>query len=110
MTHAAFACATLVLAATAGVAARGEDTPPPKVTVAAPVEQMVTSYLEATGNTAACQLGRSRCNCDRMAEARKIAKYTFDALLVFVPLAVVLYFLAYPDRFNAFLNWIFGHR
>jgi hypothetical protein len=45
-----------------------------------------------------------------MAEARKIAKYTFDALLVFVPLAIVLYFLAYPDRFNAFLNWIFGHR
>ena len=44
---------TLVLAATAGVAARGEDTPPPKVTVAAPVEQTVTSYLEATGKTAA---------------------------------------------------------
>jgi RND family efflux transporter MFP subunit len=53
MTHAAFACVTLVLAATARVAARGEDTPPPKVTVAAPVEQTVTSYLEATGNTAA---------------------------------------------------------
>ncbi len=28
MTHAALACVTLVLAATAGVAARGEDTPP----------------------------------------------------------------------------------
>jgi RND family efflux transporter MFP subunit len=42
-----------VLAATAGVAARGEDTLPPKVTVAAPVEQTVTSYFEATGNTAA---------------------------------------------------------
>ena len=53
MTHAAFACVTLVLAATAGVAARGEDTPPPKVTVAAPVEQTVTSYFEATGNAAA---------------------------------------------------------
>ena len=53
MTRAAFACVTLVLAATAGVAARGEDTPPPKVTVAAPVEQTVTSYLEATGKTAA---------------------------------------------------------
>ena len=53
MTHAAFACVTLVLAATAGVTARGDNTPPPKVTVAAPVEQMVTSYLEATGKTAA---------------------------------------------------------
>ena len=52
MTHAAFACVTLVLAATAGVA-RGEDAPAPKVTVAAPVEQTVTSYFEATGNTAA---------------------------------------------------------
>ena len=27
--------------------------PPPKVTVAAPVQQPVTRYLEATGNTAA---------------------------------------------------------
>ena len=53
MTHAAFACVTLVLVGTAGVTARGEETPPPKVTVAAPVEQMVTSYLEATGKTAA---------------------------------------------------------
>jgi RND family efflux transporter MFP subunit len=52
MTHAAFACATLVLVTTAGVAARSEDTPP-KVTVAAPAEQTVTSYFEATGNTAA---------------------------------------------------------
>ena len=51
MTRAAFACVTLVLAATAGVAARGEDTPPPKVTVAAPVEQTVT--FEATGHAAA---------------------------------------------------------
>ena len=51
MTRAVFACVTLVLAAT--LAARGEDTPPPKVTVAAPVEQTVTSYLEATGKTAA---------------------------------------------------------
>ena len=53
MTHAAFICVTLVLAATAGVTARGDNTPPPKVTVAAAVEQMVTSYLEATGKTAA---------------------------------------------------------
>lgn len=53
MTYAAFACATLALVATASVAARGEDTPPPKVTVAAPVEQTITSYFEATGNTTA---------------------------------------------------------
>ena len=46
----------------------------------------------------------------QIAEARKIAESIFDALLVFDPLAVVLYFLAYPDRFNTFLNWIFGHR
>ncbi len=52
MTVTAFARVTLVLAATAGVA-RGGDTPAPKVTVAAPVEQTVTSYFEATGNTAA---------------------------------------------------------
>ncbi len=43
-----------------------------------------------------------------MAEVRKITKYTFDVLLVLVPLAVVIYFLAYPDKFNASLNWIVG--
>ena len=53
MTLAAFTRVILVLVATAGGAASGEDTPPPKVTVAAPVEQTVTSYFEATGNTAA---------------------------------------------------------
>jgi len=53
MARAACACVTLVLAATAGFAARGEGTPPPKVTVAAPVEQTVTRYFEATGDTAA---------------------------------------------------------
>ena len=52
MTRAAFACVTLVLAGTAGVAARGEDTPP-KVTVAAPVEQTVPRYFEAAGNAVA---------------------------------------------------------
>jgi RND family efflux transporter MFP subunit len=53
MLRAAFACITLVLAATADVVARGEDTPPPRVTVAAPVEQRVSSYFEATGDAAA---------------------------------------------------------
>jgi hypothetical protein len=45
-----------------------------------------------------------------MAEPRKIAKYTLDVLLIAVPLVVVLYFLAYPDKFDAFLNWIVGRR
>ncbi len=53
MTRAAFACVTLVLAATGGGAANGEDTPPPKVTVAAPVEQAITRYFEVTGKAAA---------------------------------------------------------
>jgi len=53
MTRATFACVALVLAATVGVAARGGDTPPPKVTVAAPVEQTVTGYFEAAEDTAA---------------------------------------------------------
>ncbi len=36
----------------------------------------------------------------------KALKITIDVLLVLVPLAVVIYFLAYPDRFDAFLNWV----
>jgi hypothetical protein len=43
-----------------------------------------------------------------VAEVRKIAKYTLDVLLVAVPLVVVIYFVAYPDKFNAFLNWMVG--
>jgi RND family efflux transporter MFP subunit len=58
MTPAAFARAILMLATAVAVAACGEDNryaapPPPKVAVTAPVEQQVTRYFDATGNTAA---------------------------------------------------------
>ena len=58
MTRDRFARLTLVLAVCAGAAACGKNNqyaapPPPKVTVAAPIEQDVTRYFEATGNTAA---------------------------------------------------------
>ena len=48
----------LLLVAAFAIAACGQDNryaapPPPKVTVAIPVEQEVTRYFEATGNTAA---------------------------------------------------------
>jgi hypothetical protein len=45
-----------------------------------------------------------------MPEARTIARYSAEALLVLIPLAIVIYFLAFPDAFDAFLNWIAGHR
>jgi hypothetical protein len=41
-----------------------------------------------------------------MPPARTIVKYTFDALLIFVPLAIVIYFLFDPDAFNAALRWL----
>jgi hypothetical protein len=41
-----------------------------------------------------------------MPEVRKIARYTLEAILVLVPLVVVIYFLAYPDRFDAVLGWL----
>jgi hypothetical protein len=41
-----------------------------------------------------------------MPAARTIVKYTIDALLIFVPLAAVMYFLFDPDAFNAFLAWL----
>jgi RND family efflux transporter MFP subunit len=58
MTSAAFARVMLMLAVAVGVAACGQNNqyaapPPPKVTVTAPVEQTVTRYFDATGNTAA---------------------------------------------------------
>jgi hypothetical protein len=42
----------------------------------------------------------------RMPKARKIARYTLEALVVLVPLAIVIYFVSYPDKFDAFLNWM----
>lgn len=58
MTTAAFARATFALAVTTAVAACGQGNhyaapPPPKVTVMTPVEQDITRYFDATGNTAA---------------------------------------------------------
>jgi RND family efflux transporter MFP subunit len=58
MTNVAFARMVLMLVAATAIAACGQDNryaapPPPKVTVVAPVEQEVTRYFEATGNTAA---------------------------------------------------------
>jgi len=58
MTLAWFFRVTLAFAVAAGLAACGQKNqyaapPPPKVTVAAPVEQEVTRYFEATGNAAA---------------------------------------------------------
>jgi hypothetical protein len=41
-----------------------------------------------------------------MPAARTIVKYTIDVLLIFVPLAGVIYFLFEPDAFNAFLAWL----
>ena len=58
MSKAGSARATFVLVAALSVAACGQGNryaapPPPKVTVATPVEQGVSRYFEATGNTAA---------------------------------------------------------
>jgi hypothetical protein len=41
-----------------------------------------------------------------MLAARKTIAYIRDALLVFVPLGGLIYFLAFPDAFDAFLNWM----
>ncbi len=58
MTLGSFVRTAMMLASTTLIAACGENNryaapPPPKVAVAAPVEQQVTRYYEATGNTAA---------------------------------------------------------
>jgi RND family efflux transporter MFP subunit len=57
MTFVCFVRTTLLVALAGGIAACGQNNeyaapPPPKVTVAAPVQQDVTRYFEATGNTA----------------------------------------------------------
>src|SRR5215216_4070300 len=48
-----FACVALVALGACGQNNTYQAPPPPKVTVAKPVEQKITRYFEATGNTAA---------------------------------------------------------
>lgn len=43
-----------------------------------------------------------------MPEPRRVVAYARDLLLIFVPLSGLIYFLAYPDAFDAFLNWGVG--
>jgi hypothetical protein len=64
--------------------------------------------------TDAVRLWRYRCKLESenkrvMPDARKVARYSVDILLILVPLAVVLYFVAFPDRFDAVLDWFFRH-
>jgi hypothetical protein len=35
-----------------------------------------------------------------------VVRYTLDALLIFVPLIVMTYFLFDPAAFNAFAGWL----
>jgi hypothetical protein len=39
-------------------------------------------------------------------KAFTIIVYTFNLLLIFVPLGGMLYFMFDPDAFDAFLNWL----
>jgi hypothetical protein len=41
-----------------------------------------------------------------MAESRKMIWYALDVLIVLVPLAIVIYFISFPDKFDAFLAWL----
>jgi len=41
-----------------------------------------------------------------MPEPRKLLAYARDLLLIFAPLAGMLYFIFSPDAFNAFLAWL----
>jgi hypothetical protein len=41
-----------------------------------------------------------------MSESRHMLWYAFDAVIVLVPLAIIIYFIAFPDKFDAFLAWM----
>ena len=41
-----------------------------------------------------------------MSESRHTLWYVLDALLVLVPLAIVIYFISFPDKFDAFMAWM----
>jgi hypothetical protein len=41
-----------------------------------------------------------------MPPTRTIVKYAIDLLMIFVPLAGVMYFLFNPSAFNAFTAWL----
>jgi hypothetical protein len=41
-----------------------------------------------------------------MPKAPRIIAHARDLLLIFVPLGALLYFMFYPDAFDAFLDWM----
>ena len=43
-----------------------------------------------------------------MPKVRKLVRYSVEALLIFVPIGAITYFLWYPEAFDAFLNWMVG--
>jgi len=63
------------------------------------------SVNTATQNRACGRCRRAHIRA-RMLRARRIVRYALEALVVLVPLAVLIYFLVYPDKFDASFNWL----
>jgi hypothetical protein len=52
----------------------------------------------------------SREPASRTRSVKAAIRYSVDAALIVIPLAVTMYFLLRPDAFNAFLAYVFRTR
>jgi hypothetical protein len=64
--------------------------------------------LRFWGNSAAAAFLERRLSFSLRPETYKNIGYVRDALLSLVIVALSMYFLENPDKFDAFLNWMLG--
>jgi hypothetical protein len=66
------------------------------------------ALLRLWGDNAAAAVSAPRVTLGLKPEAYEIIGYIRDALIILGIVAAGMYFLSYPDKFDATLNWLLG--
>jgi hypothetical protein len=65
-------------------------------------------FLRFWGDTAAAAVPAGRVTFGLNSDTYELIGYIRDALVILGIVAVGMYFLSYPDKFDAVLNWMLG--
>jgi hypothetical protein len=66
------------------------------------------AFLRFWGDNAAAAMPAGRITLGLKPDTCEIIGYIRDALVILGIVAVGMYFLSYPDKFDAVLNWMLG--
>ena len=66
------------------------------------------ALLRFWGDTAAAVVPAGRITLGLKPDTYELIGYIRDALVILGIVAVGMYFLSYPDKFDAVLNWMLG--